>query len=111
MVSAAGAGPDPIPYKQLKVATLAQAVRFCLTTEAVRSAQGIAAKMQQDEGVKTAVASFHRNLPQGLVECDLLPEFPACWRYRLGKKRFRLSKIAAEILVEKNLLDVKNLKP
>ncbi|OQE14800.1 hypothetical protein PENFLA_c035G07213 [Penicillium flavigenum] len=111
MVSAAGAGPDPIPYKQLKVATLAQAVKFCLTPKAVRSAQGIAGKMQQDEGVKTAVASFHRNLPQGLVECDLLPEFPACWRYRLGKKRFCLSKIAAEILVEKNMLDVKKLKP
>ncbi|KAJ6190941.1 hypothetical protein N7519_000962 [Penicillium mononematosum] len=111
MVSAAGAGPDPIPYKQLKVATLAQAVKFCLTPDAVRSAQGIAAKMQLDEGVKTAVASFHRNLPQSLVGCDLLPEFPACWRYRLGKKRFRLSKIAAEILVENNLLDVKKLKP
>ena len=111
MVSTAGAGPDPIPYKQLKVAALGQAVRFCLTPEAVRSAQGIAAKMRQDDGVKTAVASFHRNLPQDLVECDLLPEFPACWRYRLGKKRLRLSKIAAEILVEKNLLDVIKLKP
>ncbi|KAJ6125519.1 hypothetical protein N7471_012836 [Penicillium samsonianum] len=111
MVSAAGAGPDPIPYQELKVTALAQAVRFCLKPEAVRSAQGIAAKMELEEGVKTAVASFHRNLPKGLVECDLLPEFPAVWRYRLGKKRFRLSKVAAEILVEKNLLDVKRLKP
>ncbi|KAJ5170112.1 uncharacterized protein N7500_002895 [Penicillium coprophilum] len=111
MVSAAGAGPDPIPYKHLKVTALVQALRFCLTSEAVRSAKSIAAKMQQDEGVKTAVASFHRNLPQGLVECDLLPKFPACWRYRLGKKEYHFSKVAAEILAERNLLDVKKLKP
>ncbi|CAI7674501.1 unnamed protein product [Penicillium discolor] len=111
MVSAAGAGPDPIPYKQLNVNALAHAVRFCLTPEAVRSAQGIAAKMEKEKGVKTAVESFHRNLPKGLVECDLLPQFPAVWRYRLDKKRFRLSKVAAEILVEKDLIDVKKLKP
>ncbi|KOS44960.1 hypothetical protein ACN38_g4073 [Penicillium nordicum] len=111
MVSAAGAGPDPIPYKQLNVNALAHAVRFCLTPEAVRSAQGIAAKMEKEKGVQTAVESFHRNLPKGLVECDLLPKFPAVWRYRLGTKRFRLSKVAAEILVDKNLLDIKRLKP
>ncbi|KAJ9490101.1 hypothetical protein VN97_g3169 [Penicillium thymicola] len=111
MVSAAGAGPDPTPYKQLNVNVLAHAVRFCLIPEAVRSAQGIAAKMGKEKGVQTAVESFHRNLPKGLVECDLLPESPAVWRYRLGKKRFRLSKVAAEILVDKNLLDVKRLKP
>ncbi|CAI7584793.1 unnamed protein product [Penicillium crustosum] len=111
MVCAAGAGPNPIPYKKLNVNALAHAVRFCLTPEAVRSAQGIAAKMEKEQGVKTAVESFHRNLPKDLVECDLLPEFPAVWRYRLGKKRFRFSKIAAEILVEKNLVDVKKLKP
>ncbi|KAF4767841.1 hypothetical protein HAV15_002563 [Penicillium sp. str.  len=101
MVSAAGAGPDPIPYKQLNVNALAHAVRFCLTPEAVRSAQGIAAKMEKEKGVENS----------RLVECDLLPEFPAVWRYRLGKKRFRLSKVAAEILVEKNSIDVKRLKP
>ncbi|KGO62065.1 UDP-glucuronosyl/UDP-glucosyltransferase [Penicillium expansum] len=111
MVSAAGAGPNPIPYKDLKIESLAHGVRFCLTPEAVRSAQEIAVKMKREDGVKTAVASFHRNLPKGLVECDLLPGSPAVWRCRLGKKRFCLSKLAAEILVEKNLVEVKKLKP
>ncbi|KAJ9271916.1 CAZyme family GT1 [Paecilomyces variotii] len=111
MVSAARAGPDPIPQKLLSGPSLAQAIRYCLTPEAVQAARDIAIKMRGEDGVQAAVASFHRHLPQGLVECDILPQFPACWRYRKGKRRYRLSKIAAEILVEKNMLDHKKLKP
>ncbi|PYH90248.1 UDP-Glycosyltransferase/glycogen phosphorylase [Aspergillus ellipticus CBS 707.79] len=110
MVSAARAGPDPIPHKQLNVQTLAHAVGYCLTPEAVHAAKNIAIKMRQENGVRTAVASFHQNLPQGLIVCDLLPQYPACWKYRKGKKRYHLSKIAAEILVENKIVDLKKLK-
>lgn len=110
MVATAGAGPCPIPHKLLDVPTLVLAIRYCLTPEALRAARQIASKMQQDEGVKAAVASFHKHLPESLIECDLLPQFPACWRYKKGHKSYRLSKVAAEVLVEHKILDPKKLK-
>ncbi|KAJ5724974.1 uncharacterized protein N7483_006331 [Penicillium malachiteum] len=109
MISAAEAGPDPIPYKQLNVSNLVQAIRYCLTPEATHTAQGVANKMQQDQGVEAAVASFHRNLPR-VTECDVLPQFPACWRYKKGNRRYHLSKVAAEILAENHVLDPTKLK-
>ncbi|KAJ6030987.1 hypothetical protein N7540_001719 [Penicillium herquei] len=109
MISAAKAGPEPIPYKQLNISNLVQAIRFCLTPEATHAAQGVANKMQQDQGVEAAVASFHRNLPR-MTECDVLPQFPAFWRYKKGKRQYHLSKVAAEILAENHVLDPTKLK-
>jgi hypothetical protein len=65
--------------------------------------------MRQDQGVKAAVASFHRHLPR-LTECELLPQFPASWMYKRGKRRFYLSKIAAEILAANHVLHPEKLK-
>ena len=109
MTSAAHAGPDPIPHKQLNVPNLVHAIRYCLTPEATHAAQDVANKMQQDQGVKAAVASFHRHLPR-LTECELLPQFPASWRYKKGKRTYHLSKVAAEILAENHVLDPSKLK-
>lgn len=111
MIAAARAGPSPIPHKLLDVPTLVRAIRYCLTPEAVHAARDIAVKMQQEAGVKAAVASFHRHLPKGLIECDVLSQFPACWRYKQGRRSYHLSKVAAEILVENKILDPKKLKP
>ncbi|KAJ5088860.1 hypothetical protein N7456_012476 [Penicillium angulare] len=109
MISAARAGPDPIPYKQLNVSNLVHALRYCLTSEARQAAHIIANKMQKEEGVKAAVASFQRHLPH-FAECALLPQFPACWRYKKGKRRLYLSKVAAEILIENGMIETKKLK-
>jgi hypothetical protein len=100
MVSAAQAGPKPVPYKLLNLENLTNGIQFCLTREAAVAASGIAHKMQEEDGVRTAVASFHRNLPLERLSCDLLPGFPAVWFYTNGKIRVRLSKVAAEILVD-----------
>ncbi|KAJ5727467.1 hypothetical protein N7493_005287 [Penicillium malachiteum] len=109
MISAARAGPDPIPYKELNISNLVDAIRYCLTPAATAAAQHIATKMRQDQGVAAAVASFHRHLPS-MAKCDVLPQFQASWTYKKGKKRYHLSKVAAEILAENNALDPAKLK-
>lgn len=109
MISAAGAGPDPIPYKQLNKPKLVNAIRYCLTPEVTEAAQDVANKMMHDRGVQAAVASFHKRLPR-MTECDVLPEFPASWTYMKGKRQVHLSKVAAEILAENNALDPAKLK-
>ncbi|RDW70562.1 putative sterol glucosyltransferase [Aspergillus mulundensis] len=108
LVAASGAGPRPIPYRQVTAANLAEAIGFCLQPEAQHAAQNIASKMQYEDGVKTAVASFHRNLPLDKMRCDLLPNRAATWTCK--SPSLRLSKLAAQMLVEHLRLDKKALQ-
>ncbi|GFF81393.1 sterol 3-beta-glucosyltransferase UGT80B1 [Aspergillus lentulus] len=111
MVAAAGAGPAPIPHKQLTVDALAAGIRYCLSEQAAAAASTIAHKMRSESGVHTAVASFHRNLPLDRLQCDLYPSQPAVWSVSVLKSRqkLKLSKFAAEVLVADGLIDQKNL--
>ncbi|GME63924.1 hypothetical protein C8J57DRAFT_1469696 [Neofusicoccum parvum] len=114
MVAAAGAGPVPIHHKSLTAQNLAEAITYCLTPQASSAAGIIAEKMRAESGVSSAVASFHANLPLEKLQCSLLPDQPAAWKLSKGKgrdkKKYRLSKLAAEILVQDLGLDRKNLK-
>ncbi|KAJ7905039.1 hypothetical protein B0H13DRAFT_2023706 [Mycena leptocephala] len=111
MVAAAGAGPKPIPHKELDVPKLVDAITFCLTPAAASAARTIADKMRSESGVETAVASFHANLPLARLKCDILPDRPATWTLRKGRRKLRLSKLAAEVLVQNSKCDRKALKP
>ncbi|KAF7377696.1 Glycosyltransferase family 1 protein [Mycena sanguinolenta] len=110
MVAAAGAGPKPVPHKKLGVKALATAIAFCFTPEVVTAARTIAGKMQSESGVKAAVDSFHANLPLDRLECDILPDRPAAWKIQNGQRKARLSKLAAEVLVNNSKIDRKALK-
>jgi hypothetical protein len=110
MVHAGGAGPAPIPFKSLNSENLANAIRFCLTPEASTAAHQIAYKMSSEAGVRRAVASFHANLPLDKMRCNLLPNKPAVWLYERKGKQSKLSKVAAEILVDAGKISWNNLK-
>ncbi|KAJ7853535.1 hypothetical protein B0H14DRAFT_3085621 [Mycena olivaceomarginata] len=110
MVAAAGAGPKPIHHKKLDVKTLATAIAFCLTPEAIAAARTIADKMRSESGVKTAVASFHANLPLNRMKCDIMADRPAAWKIEKGGRTMRLSKVAAEVLIRNKEFDRKALK-
>lgn len=109
MVAAAGAGPKPIPQRQLSAENLADAIRFCLIPEAAAAAQVLADKMKTETGVATAARSFHANLPANFMQCDLIPDQPAVWRYKTGKSRLRLSKQAAGVLLNHLRISQKNM--
>ncbi|RDW64603.1 hypothetical protein BP6252_10254 [Coleophoma cylindrospora] len=110
MVATAGAGPSPIAHKILNEENLVQAIEYCLTPQASRAAQQIAEKMRTENGVRTAVDSFHRHLPMEKLTCDILPDQPAVWTYKKSKKHMKLSKAAAQILMQQSKLDRKDLK-
>ncbi|KAF4949920.1 hypothetical protein FSARC_13341 [Fusarium sarcochroum] len=111
MVNAGGAGPAPIPFKTLNSENLAEAIRFCLTPEASAAACEIAHKMSSEAGVRRAVASFHANLPLSDMRCDVLPNSAAVWSYKHKGEHIKLSKVAAEVLVENHRVSWKDLKP
>lgn len=109
MVAAAGAGPAPIPYKKLSVEALSQGIQYCLTEQVATAASAIAIKMSSEAGVRAAVSSFHRNLPLERLQCDLYPGQPAVWSFAKGRRKIKISKIAAEMLVTERLIDRKSL--
>lgn len=112
MVAAAGAGPSPIPQKQLNAANLAEAIRFCLRPEVSAAAQKMAAQMRSEAGVRRAVASFHANLPLERMRCDVLPRLAASWSLKTSHgRKVKLSKEAAQVLAAEGRVKWSDLKP
>jgi hypothetical protein len=63
MISNAGAGPAPIPPKQLNAKVLAEAIAFTQSETAQNAAQRMGEIIRSENGVERGVASFHRHLP------------------------------------------------
>ncbi|KAI9053883.1 hypothetical protein LZ554_002830 [Drepanopeziza brunnea f. sp. 'monogermtubi'] len=110
MVAVAGAGPRPIEHKSLNVESLSKAIKICVDPATVLAAEKIALKMKYEKGVQAAVTSFHRNLPIHHITCDLVPDHPANWDWKKGKRSLKLSHRAAAILVDNKKIDAASLK-
>ncbi|CAG8902486.1 unnamed protein product [Penicillium egyptiacum] len=110
MVAASGAGPKPIPYREVNADNLAEAIGFCLQHSALAAAQDMAFKMRSESGVQAAVASFHRQLPLEKMKCQILPDQPVVWEFQKSfSKPIYLSNIAAQILSENQQIDPRHL--
>ncbi|TIA11655.1 UDP-Glycosyltransferase/glycogen phosphorylase [Aureobasidium pullulans] len=110
MIASAGAGPEPLPPRDMTPAKLAEAIRFLIREETSVAAKAIAALMQDEEGVRSAVDSFHRHLPIAAMKCDLISDQPAVWTLKSGGKKIKLSKLAAEVLISQHSRLLKELK-
>ncbi|KAJ6006146.1 hypothetical protein N7451_004090 [Penicillium sp. IBT 35674x] len=110
MIAAAGAGLEPIPHKSLTVEKLVDAITYCLTPEAASVAQTMADRINQEDGVRAAVKSFHAHLPRRDIECDLVPGEPAVWQFKKGRRIVKLSKVAALTLRNQGRLQEKHLQ-
>lgn len=108
MIARAGAGPDPIPHKQLTADKLANAINFCLKHESLERAKGLASKIAAERGSDMGAQSFHQQLDADRLRCSLAPSRPAAWR--LKRTQVRLSAFAACTLANANLLDFHDLK-
>ena len=112
MVSKAGAGSEPIPYKYLTADKLAAGIAQCLTPESKMHAEEIARSIAEEgNGAKNAVKSFHRSLPlrgENSMRCSMLNDRVAVWQ--LKKTRARLSALSAEILVGEKKLKWQDLR-
>ncbi|KAJ6104643.1 hypothetical protein N7523_010963 [Penicillium sp. IBT 18751x] len=103
-----GVGPSPIPYKDLTVDKLADAILEALKPASKQKAHEISQIIQRESGVQNAVSSFHRHLPYERMRCALCPSRPAVWC--LEEPKIALSAFATTVLVEAELLDPRALK-
>jgi len=111
MVANSGAGPVPLPPRKMTAAALAEAIQFLMREETSAAARVIARRMQNEQGVQAAVDSFHRQLPREKMQCDLIPDQPAVWTLKAGRKSVKVSKLAAEVLISQWSKMRKELKP
>ncbi|KAK2756283.1 Sterol 3-beta-glucosyltransferase UGT80B1-like protein 5 [Colletotrichum kahawae] len=110
VIAKAGAGPDPIPYRSLTSQKLIHAIQHCLSPDAVTAARQLAESMEKENGVQSAVDSFHKHLPQPKMQCDFFPDQPAALMYGRGKKQVKMCRPVASILVKNGKVERKQLK-
>jgi hypothetical protein len=108
MVARAGAGPDPIPHKELTGEKLAEAINFCLKPESQEKAKELASKIAKEKGSDVGAQSFHQNLDVDKLRCTVAPSKTAVWR--LKRTQVRLSALAACTLANEGLLNFQDLK-
>lgn len=108
MVARAGAGPHPIPHKQLTSEKLADAIHFCLMPATQQNANDLASKIAAERGSESAAQSFHQFLMVDRLRCTLASSRAAVWR--LKRTKIRLSAFAACTLANAGLLDFHNLE-
>lgn len=97
IVARAGAGPLPIPFKELTADKLAAAIYEAMGEQTRDSARKIGEKMRAERGVKKAVQSFHQHLDVDKLRCSVCPDRPAVWWLR--HSHIKLSAFAASVLI------------
>ncbi|KAK5114000.1 hypothetical protein LTR62_003123 [Meristemomyces frigidus] len=108
MVARAGAGPDPIPSKELTADKLAAAIEVCLQPSSQERAKELANSIAHENGSQVGAQAFHQHLSVDSLRCNLSPARAAVWR--LKRTQVRLSAMAACTLANAGLLDFNDIK-
>ncbi|KAL3958974.1 hypothetical protein ACCO45_007136 [Purpureocillium lilacinum] len=108
MIARAKAGPDPVAYKDLTAEKLAEAIKFCLRPETLEQAKELGEKIREERGTEVGVGA---SMPIWTwTRCGVRwhPSRAAAWRVR--RTKFRLSPLAAAVLVDEGLLQYSDVK-
>ena len=108
MVEKAGAGPAPIPNKELTADRLAAAITHALEPATKRRAEELGARMAEEKGTDLGGKMFHDKLDVPVMRCSLAPSRVAVWRVK--KTDVRLSAFAATVLVNEGLMHYGEVK-
>jgi hypothetical protein len=108
MIAKAGAGPVPVPFKQMTAESLAKSITFALKSDVQIAVQKMAESIAEEDGSGDAVRDFEQKLELDGMRCHLCPERLAIW---LDKETgVHLSGFAAVTLAEQRQLDPKHLR-
>ena len=103
-----GAGPKPIPYKELNADLLAESIMQCLQPEMQEKAQSLSRSIAHERGQKAGAESFQDSLDLDKLRCTLAPKRAAVWRIK--RTQVRLSTFAATVLLQEGLLGPNDMK-
>ncbi|ORX93206.1 hypothetical protein BCR34DRAFT_594746 [Clohesyomyces aquaticus] len=108
MTAKAGAGPHPIPYKELTGDKLAEAIQEALRPESLERAQELSEKIRQEQGGQNGAQYFHQMLKYEDLRCMVAPTRAAVWRVK--RTQVKLSAMAATVLAQEGELNFNELK-
>lgn len=108
MIHRAGAGPQPIPYKNLDAEKLADQIRYALQPDIKARAQELSSRIKNETGTKTAASIFNETEQMKELNCFLCPDLVGVWRVR--RTNIRLSALAVSVLIDHGLIDYTKLK-
>ncbi|EXJ71992.1 uncharacterized protein A1O5_04495 [Cladophialophora psammophila CBS 110553] len=112
MVARAGAGPTPVPSKELTADRLANAILEALKPETLERARELGERIKEEKGTEVGAASFHTQMGVNHLRCQMAPSRPAVWSVKTkgsNTEDIRLSAFAATVLGNEGLLDVNQL--
>jgi UDP-glucoronosyl and UDP-glucosyl transferase len=111
-----GAGPQPIPGKEITAQQLAAAIRTSITDESMqRRALELGSIVRREQGKENAIDHFHRRLPNSIFKgCEAARERLAVWRYIKMTKgsniNVAIGAMTATVLVKEKLIDSDDLR-
>jgi hypothetical protein len=108
MIYRSGAGPEPVPYKDLTEENLADSIIQALKPDIQFSVKEMSENIAGENGSVDAAASFHNSLNLDNMRCMLCPDHVAMWGVK--NTSLRLSSLATAILVDNGLLTLHQLK-
>ena len=103
VVAKTGAGPMPMPGKNITVDDLAKAFYEAHQSDMRTAAERIREILAQEDGCANALRIFHSLLPLARMRSDLESTFPAC--YRVDELDLQVSRPVAQVLVATGVLD------
>lgn len=107
MVAKAGAGPPPIPYKEMTAQKLAEAITTALQPQTQTRAKELGERIRQEKGTDLGAKSFHDFLDYDKLRCSIAPSRAAVWRVR--RTNVKLSAVAAAVLVKEQVIEYSDL--
>ncbi|KAG7041707.1 glycosyltransferase family 28 domain-containing protein [Colletotrichum scovillei] len=108
MIACAGAGPAPVPFKEMTAETLAASITFALKPEVQVAVQQMAERIAEEDGAGDTARDIQERLALDTMRCDICPERLANWRHR--KTGAHLSNFAVGCLVDKGYMKPHDFK-
>ncbi|KAF4332436.1 udp transferase [Fusarium beomiforme] len=102
MIERAGAGPAPLPFKDITAEKLAANILFALKPAVSKAAQRMAHAITQENGARNTAMDFLDRLGIEDLRCDLCPDRLAIWQHK--STGIHLSGFAMSCLVDKGLI-------
>jgi hypothetical protein len=108
MIAKAGAGPEPIPFKQMTANSLAQSINFALKPEVKLAVAKMATSIAEEDGSEDTVRDFEHKLDIDKMRCHICPERLAIWRDK--QTGAHLSGLAVCVLIKERLVNARHLR-
>lgn len=108
MIARAGAGPQPVPFKQMTAESLAASIKFALQDDVKTAVQKMAAQIAKEDGAAETLEAFEQDLRVDDMRCHLCPQRLAVWRDK--KTGMHLSGFATCVLVKAGKIHPRHLR-